>query len=77
MDWKRNKKISIASGGVPLLDVPMPPKKAYEDMLELLKQSEYFSNGDDRTIEIDSLDLLKKSIDRYVCVITEKSEETK
>ncbi|MDA3778638.1 MAG: hypothetical protein PF487_00110 [Bacteroidales bacterium] len=65
MFWKREKKVANSLGGLPLLIPPIPPKKEYIHIFELLKEAEYFSNTNDKNIEAEHLDILVKAIERY------------
>lgn len=46
MFWKRESKIVKGSLG-PLLITPIPPKREFQTMLEILRDAEKYDNGND------------------------------
>ena len=65
MFWKRKQIISSTAKGFPIALPPIPPKKEYEIMLELLREAEHFSHSGDSDVEKEQLEMLKRAIDRY------------
>ena len=71
MFWKR-KNVTSSINGLPFVIPPIPPKKGYGDMLELLREAESHS---DKQIEIGHLDLLIEAIERYKINIKKTNHE--
>ena len=66
MFWKRKKKVNHYPNGLgPLLEIPIPPKKEYKNMLELLRDAEKYDVQGEKEIAKDKLKVLTKYITEY------------
>ena len=64
MFWKRDKKIT--AGDLGMLEIPpIPPKKQFATMLEMLRDSEKYDNEGEKEVSIEILTSLCKYIERY------------
>jgi hypothetical protein len=65
MFWKRKEKVIHGQLG-PLLEIPTPPKKDFETMLELLRDAEKFDNAGEKDVSNATLKNLCEFIEWYV-----------
>ena len=65
MEWIREEKISIGHLG-PTLDIPLPARKEFVNMLELLKDAEKYNNQGENKITIGVLKNLNIYIEEYI-----------
>ena len=65
MFWKRKEIVSYKSNFALELP-PVPPKKEYEIMLELLRNAEHLSHSGEFEVEKEQLEIVKSVIDRYI-----------
>lgn len=61
MFWKRKEEIKYSNIG-PILMTPMPPKKEFETMFEMLKDAEKY----DHTEEYGVSDMILKDLVKYI-----------
>ena len=64
MFWKREEKTTL--GALGMLEIPpMPPKKQFATMLEMLRDSEKYDNEGEKDVSIAMLTNLCEFIERY------------
>lgn len=68
--WKRDKKLRMTPIGL-MRDFPVPPKKEYENMVELLRTAEYFSSIN-KELEKKVLQTLIGYINFYTGIVNKK-----
>lgn len=65
MFWKRKKIIRHTPLGL-MSDIPVPPRNEYQNMLELLKDSEKYDSSGEKELSINLLETLSTYIGRYI-----------
>jgi len=70
MFWNRKEKVVIGSLG-PLLIPPIPAKREFETMLEILKDAEKYDNGND----IEVRNALLTTLCEHIEVFKAKKQE--
>jgi hypothetical protein len=64
MFWKREQKTT--AGALRMLEIPpMPPKKQFATMLEMLRDAEKYDNEGEKDVSIAMLTNLCEFIERY------------
>lgn len=66
MDWTRTEKVNHDGRLGPTLDIPLPPRKEFVNMLELLKDAEKYNSQEEDRISIGILENLKTYINEYI-----------
>ena len=65
MFWKRKKQVVSSIGGLPLEVPPIPPKKEFATMLELLRDAEKYDNESEKEASEAVLTTLCEYIERF------------
>lgn len=63
--WKRKEKITRGTLG-PLLMPPIPPRKEFETMLEILRDAEKFDNNGEKSVSNSTLRTLCEFIEVHI-----------
>jgi hypothetical protein len=65
MSWNSKKQIVSSIGGLPLEVPPMPQKKEFETMHELLNDAEKYDNASEKEASEAVLTILCEYIERF------------
>ena len=65
MFWNRKKQVVSSIGGLPLEVPPIPPKKEFATMLELLRDAEKYDNESEKEASEAVLTTLCEYIERF------------
>jgi hypothetical protein len=78
MFWKRkpvNTVISSKNGYLMINNPPpIPPKKEFESMLELLRDAEKYDNSGEAEVSLKQLETLREYIDKYCLSVPQKNK---
>jgi len=65
MFWKRKEKTIHVLGGT-IQQIPVPAKKEFETMLELLRDAEKFDTADEKELSLITLSNLSDYVKSYI-----------